>query len=167
MFIELCAVVDVYRIGSPGPRWDDCTWTDVGNIAYDLHAKSLKVCVNGIWQHVTVNIEGIPHPYGIPYRSNVKILIKHQKCAILLQNRLYLRRVHWTSDSRILKDKKIKLKRLSFIWYILALIWQQFLYLINIFYMTLKWFFFLITMWFILVYKPQPKHRNCLGDWTT
>lgn len=65
---RLPAVPDVYRIGSPGPRWDDCTWTDVGDIAYDLHAKSLKVCVNGIWQHVTVNIEAPTNAPELPRR---------------------------------------------------------------------------------------------------
>ncbi|XP_062607823.1 thrombospondin-type laminin G domain and EAR repeat-containing protein-like [Saccostrea cucullata] len=61
-------LIDIYRIGSPGPRWDDCTWTDVGNIAYDLHAKSLKVCVNGIWQHVTVNIQAPSKVPNLPRR---------------------------------------------------------------------------------------------------
>ncbi|XP_048776512.2 thrombospondin-type laminin G domain and EAR repeat-containing protein-like isoform X2 [Ostrea edulis] len=65
---RLPALPDIYRIGSPGPRWDDCTWTDVGNIAYDLHAKSLKVCVNGIWQHVTVNIQAPSKDHKLPRR---------------------------------------------------------------------------------------------------
>ncbi|CAG2237657.1 Thrombospondin-type laminin G domain and EAR repeat-containing protein [Mytilus edulis] len=49
---------DTYGSDSPGPQWEDCTWMDVGNIAYDLYAKSLKVCVNGIWKHVTVDVKG-------------------------------------------------------------------------------------------------------------
>lgn len=72
-FYKECTVSDIYRIGSPGPRWDDCTWTDVGNIAYDLHAKSLKVCVNGIWQHVTVNIQGT-HVYKYSEQGKVCLL---------------------------------------------------------------------------------------------
>ncbi|XP_071148872.1 thrombospondin-type laminin G domain and EAR repeat-containing protein-like [Mytilus edulis] len=48
---------DTYGSDSPGPQWEDCTWMDVGNIAYDLYAKSLKVCVNGIWKHVTVDVK--------------------------------------------------------------------------------------------------------------
>jgi hypothetical protein len=40
--------VDTYGSESAGPEWEDCTWMDVGNVAYDLFAKSLKVCVNGI-----------------------------------------------------------------------------------------------------------------------
>jgi hypothetical protein len=31
---------------------------DVGNVAYDLFAKSLKVCVNGIWKQVTIDVTG-------------------------------------------------------------------------------------------------------------
>ncbi|KAK3083162.1 hypothetical protein FSP39_015455 [Pinctada imbricata] len=58
---SLPAHPDIFRQNSPGPRWEDCTWMDVGNIAYDLHANSLKVCVNGIWQHVTLNLQA-PSP---------------------------------------------------------------------------------------------------------
>jgi hypothetical protein len=50
--------VDTYGSESAGPEWEDCTWMDVGNVAYDLFAKSLKVCVNGIWKHVTIDVKG-------------------------------------------------------------------------------------------------------------
>ena len=53
-----CFNVDTYGSESAGPEWEDCTWMDVGNVAYDLFAKSLKVCVNGIWKHVTIDVKG-------------------------------------------------------------------------------------------------------------
>ena len=31
-----------------------CEWNDVGNIAFDVHVKKLKVCVNGVWRQVDV-----------------------------------------------------------------------------------------------------------------
>lgn len=54
-----CCNVDTYGSESAGPEWEDCTWMDVGNVAYDLFAKSLKVCVNGIWKHVTIDVKGM------------------------------------------------------------------------------------------------------------
>lgn len=56
--ISIFCNVDTYGSESAGPEWEDCTWMDVGNVAYDLFAKSLKVCVNGIWKHVTIDVKG-------------------------------------------------------------------------------------------------------------
>ncbi|KAJ8320690.1 hypothetical protein KUTeg_002277 [Tegillarca granosa] len=64
---RLPSLPDLYGRSSPGPRWEDCRWTDVGNIAYDLHSKTLKVCVNGIWQHATMNIQTAPVTKRLDY----------------------------------------------------------------------------------------------------
>ncbi|XP_069107591.1 thrombospondin-type laminin G domain and EAR repeat-containing protein-like [Argopecten irradians] len=66
---RLPSIPELYGIASPGPRWEDCTWMDVGNVAYDLHAESLKVCVNGIWQQLSVNepVKPPPRPKRLDY----------------------------------------------------------------------------------------------------
>ena len=69
--ISIFCNVDTYGSESAGPEWEDCTWMDVGNVAYDLFAKSLKVCVNGIWKHVTIDVKGRIFKYKIVNRNLV------------------------------------------------------------------------------------------------
>lgn len=38
-----------------------CEWTDVGNIAFDIHTNKLKVCVNGVWREVAVDTSKYLH----------------------------------------------------------------------------------------------------------
>ncbi|KAL3856017.1 hypothetical protein ACJMK2_015214, partial [Sinanodonta woodiana] len=47
---------DISAYQSAGPRWEDCTWMDVGNLAFDVYSHSLKVCVNGIWKQVSLKL---------------------------------------------------------------------------------------------------------------
>lgn len=41
-----------------GPDWAGCKWMDVGNLAFDVYSRSIKVCVNGIWKHVVTDMPG-------------------------------------------------------------------------------------------------------------
>ena len=40
------------------PFWHSkshCRWNDVGNLAYDVYGRMLKVCVNGLWRELDVS----------------------------------------------------------------------------------------------------------------
>ena len=54
----LFADKDLVSYDSVGPNWADCTWMDVGNLAFDVYSRSIKVCVNGIWKQVSLQFAG-------------------------------------------------------------------------------------------------------------
>ncbi|CAG5130375.1 unnamed protein product, partial [Candidula unifasciata] len=45
-----------------------CEWTDVGNIAFDVYARKLKVCVNGVWREVKVSPDKRKLDYLLPHQ---------------------------------------------------------------------------------------------------
>ncbi|KAL5006179.1 hypothetical protein ScPMuIL_017337 [Solemya velum] len=47
---------DFGGLDTPGPKWEDCTWMSVGNLAFDLYSQSLKVCINGIWKQISIRL---------------------------------------------------------------------------------------------------------------
>ncbi|KAK7501367.1 hypothetical protein BaRGS_00007492 [Batillaria attramentaria] len=51
------------------PAPSQCEWTDVGNIAFDIYASKLKVCVNGVWREVEVSTEKRRLDYMIPHQQ--------------------------------------------------------------------------------------------------
>ncbi|KAK6165532.1 hypothetical protein SNE40_022446 [Patella caerulea] len=51
------------------PRGSECTWLDVGNLAFDVYTQKIKVCVNGIWQEVTVETEKRRLDYTLEYQT--------------------------------------------------------------------------------------------------
>ncbi|KAL4217207.1 hypothetical protein ACF0H5_023659 [Mactra antiquata] len=42
---------------SVGPDWAGCRWMDVGNLAFDVYSRSIKVCVNGVWKRVSADMQ--------------------------------------------------------------------------------------------------------------
>ncbi|KAK3773764.1 hypothetical protein RRG08_011764 [Elysia crispata] len=46
-----------------------CEWSDVGNIAFDVHAKKLKVCINGVWREVKISSDKRRMDYLVPYQT--------------------------------------------------------------------------------------------------
>ncbi|BFZ21725.1 hypothetical protein BsWGS_24764 [Bradybaena similaris] len=45
-----------------------CEWTDVGNIAFDVYARKLKVCVNGVWREVKISPDKRMLDYLLPHQ---------------------------------------------------------------------------------------------------
>ncbi|CAL1529443.1 unnamed protein product [Lymnaea stagnalis] len=45
-----------------------CEWSDVGNIAFDVHAGKLKVCVNGVWRDIKVKSDKRRLDYLVPHQ---------------------------------------------------------------------------------------------------
>ncbi|XP_060566810.1 thrombospondin-type laminin G domain and EAR repeat-containing protein-like [Ruditapes philippinarum] len=58
---------------SVGPDWAGCKWMDVGNLAFDVYSRSIKVCVNGIWKHVSTDM-----PVEKPAYRQLDFLQVHQ-----------------------------------------------------------------------------------------
>ncbi|WAR10021.1 TSEAR-like protein, partial [Mya arenaria] len=54
---------------SVGPDWAGCRWTDVGSLAFDVYSRSIKACVNGVWQHVTTHAPDVPKRRELDYLS--------------------------------------------------------------------------------------------------
>ncbi|XP_041374833.1 thrombospondin-type laminin G domain and EAR repeat-containing protein-like [Gigantopelta aegis] len=58
-----------YNHGVFTPAGVECTWSDIGNLAFDTQSEQLKVCVNGIWQEVSIKTEKRKFDYLEEYQD--------------------------------------------------------------------------------------------------